>query len=193
MALMGASNAAVLFLPLIGTRGYGFSPIAGGYFGGVMAISWTLAALVTASIVRGRSRRSLIVAGPILMACGLGLESVALAMDVPALMVCAMVPIGFGIGGAWAHLGSLLMETAVPDERDLASACITTTQLIAGALGSAVAGTLANLAGLAAAITAGNTTDIVLAGHCLFLIYTVVPLLGIVTARRAIKPAWRDS
>jgi hypothetical protein len=73
MALMGGSTAAVLFLPLIATRAFGVPPIAGGYFGGVMAISWTLAALTTASVVAGGSRRRLVVAGPSLMLCGLGL------------------------------------------------------------------------------------------------------------------------
>jgi MFS family permease len=193
MALMGCSNAAVLFLPLIASRAYGVSPIVGGYFGGVMAVCWTLAALATASVVKGRSRRRLVVAGPLLMLCGLALESIALATGVPALMVCAMIPLGVGIGGSWAHLGALLMETALPEERDLASACITTVQLIAGALGSAIAGTVANLAGLAEAVTAGDAMDIVRAGHWLFLIFAAVPMVGVVTAWRAIAPAWRDS
>jgi hypothetical protein len=85
------------------------------------------------------------------------------------------------------------METALPDERDLAGACITTTQLIAGALGSAVAGTVANLAGLAAAVIAGDLLDIVQAAHWLFLIFAAVPLVGVATAWRAIRPAWRES
>jgi len=193
MALMGGSTAAVLFLPLVTSRAYGLPAIASGYFGGVMAISWTLSALTTASVVVGRSRRRLVVAGPLLMLSGLGLESLALVTGAPALMICAMVPLGAGIGGCWAHLGSLLMETALPDERELASACITTTQLIAGALGSAVAGTVANLAGLAAAVTAGETLDIVRAAHWLFLVFAAVPLVGVATAWRAIRPAWRDS
>jgi len=193
MALMGGSTAAVLFLPLIATRAFGVPPIAGGYFGGVMAISWTLAALTTASVVAGRARRRLVVAGPLLMLCGLGLESIALAIGAPALMLLAMVPLGVGIGGAWAHLGALLMETALPDERDLAGACITTTQLIAGALGSAVAGTVANLAGLAAAVTAGDLLEIAQAAHWLFLTFAAVPLIGVLTAWRAIRTAWRDS
>ncbi len=193
MALMRGSTAAVLFLPLVASRAFGMPAIAGGYYSGVMAISWTLAALVTASVVAGSSRRRLVVAGPLLMLCGLGLESIALATGVPALMVCAMVPLGVGIGGAWAHLGALLIETALPAERDLASARITTTQLIAGALGSAVAGTVANLAGLAAAVIAGDLLDIVHAAHWLFLIFAAVPLVGVATAWRAIRPAWRDS
>ncbi len=193
MALMGGSITAALFLPLVASRAFGFPPIASGYFSGVMAISWTLAALATASVTAGQSRRRLVVAGPLLMLFGLGLESISLTMAAPVLMVFAMVPLGFGIGGSWAHLGALLMETALPDERDLASACITTAQLIAGALGSAVAGTVANLAGLAAAVTAGDAMEIVHAAHWLFLIFTVVPLVGVATAWRAIRPAWRDS
>jgi hypothetical protein len=193
VALMGGSTSAVLFLPLVASRAYGFPPIAGGYFGGVMAISWTLAALATAAVVAGRFRRGLVIAGPCLMLFGLGLESFALVIGSPPLMVFAMVPLGVGIGGAWAHLGALLMEVALPDERDLASACITTTQLIAGALGSAVAGTTANLAGLAVAAMAGDPTDIVRAAHWLFLVFAMIPLVGVATAWRAVRPAWRDS
>jgi predicted MFS family arabinose efflux permease len=193
MALMGGSLSAVLFLPLVASRAYGFPPVARGYFGGVMAISWTLAALATASVVVPRRRRAIAMVGPPLMLFGLGTESVALWNGSPWMMLFAMVPLGAGIGGAWAHLGALLMETALPAERDLAGACITTTQLIAGALGSAVAGTVANLAGLAAAATAGEPTGIVRAAHWLFLIFAMIPLIGTATAWRAVRHAWRNS
>jgi MFS family permease len=193
MALMGGSTSAVLFLPLVAVRAYGFPPIVGGYFAGLMAISWTLAALATAPVVAGRSRRGLVIAGPLLMLFGLSLEGIALGMGSPPLMVFAMVPLGVGIGGAWAHLGALLMETALPGERDLASACITTIQLIAGAIGSAVAGTTANLAGLAAAALAGEPLEIARAAHWLFLVFAGFPLIGVATAWRAVRPAWRDS
>jgi MFS family permease len=192
MALMGASLSAVLFLPLVASRAYGFPPIARGYFGGVMAISWTLAALATASFVEPRSRRAIVMTGPFLMLAGLATEAIAISNGSLWLMVFAMVPLGLGIGGAWAHLGALLMETALPAERDLASACITTTQLIAGALGSAVAGTIANLAGLAAAVTVEDRIGIVRAAIWLFVIFSVFPVMGVATARRAVKHAWRD-
>jgi MFS family permease len=187
MALMGASTSAVLYLPLVASRAYGFPPIAGGYFGGVMAMSWTLTALATASVADPRSRRMLVLAGPFLMLFGLVGESFALSTGWLPLMVSAMVPVGVGIGGAWAQLGALLMEVALPGERDLAGACISTTQLIAGALGSAVAGTVANLAGLAAAATAAETAGIVRSAQWLFLIFAVIPLIGAATAYLAAK------
>jgi MFS family permease len=191
MALMGGCLSAILFLPLIASRAYGFPPLARGYFGGVMAISWTLAALATASVTRPRTRRRIIIFGPLLMLTGLCAEAAALANDSLSMMMFAMIPLGAGIGGAWAHLGTLLMETALPAERDLASACITTMQLIAGAIGSAVAGTIANLAGLAAAAMSGETTAITRAAVWLFLFFALIPAIGTLTASRAVKHAWR--
>jgi hypothetical protein len=61
----------------------------------------------------------------------------------------ALVPVGGGIGIAWAHLGNLMMSHARPAERDVSSAFISTNQMIALAFGSAFAGTIANLAGFA--------------------------------------------
>jgi MFS family permease len=187
MALMAASTSAILYLPLVAARAYGFPPVAGGYFGGVMAISWTLTALLTASFASPNARRRLVVGGPFLLLFGLCAEALALSAGSLPLMVSAMVPIGAGIGGAWAQLGALLMETALPAERDLASACISTTQLIAGAVGSALAGAIANLAGLAAAVVAGDAIGIVRAAQCLFLVFAAIPLIGAATALRAVS------
>lgn len=190
MALMAASTTSVLYLPLVASRAYGFSPMAGGYFGGAMAISWTLTALATASVAEPRSRRRLVAGGPVLMFIGLSAECLALSTGSLPLMVSAMIPLGAGIGASWAQLGALLMETARPAERDLASALISTIQLIAGAIGSAVVGVVANLAGLAAAATEGDAVGIAQAAQWLFVVFSALPLVAIGTARRAGRNAW---
>jgi MFS family permease len=124
------------------------------------------------------------------MFIGLSAECLALSTGSLAVMISAMIPLGAGIGAAWAQLGALLMETALPAERDLASALISTIQLIAGAIGSAVAGVVANLAGLAAAATAGDAVGIAQAAQWLFLVFSALPLVAIGTARRAGRSAW---
>ena len=190
MALMAASTTSVLYLPLVASRAYGFSPMAGGYFGGAMAISWTLTALATASVAEPRPRRRLVIGGPVLMLSGLIAECLALSTGSLPVMILAMIPLGAGIGASWAQLGALLMETALPAERDLASALISTIQLIAGAIGSAVVGVVANLAGLATAATAGDAAGIAQAAQWLFLVFSALPLVAIGTARRAGRNAW---
>ena len=180
MALMGGSTAAVLFSPLVASRAYWMSSIFGSHIEVALIVSWTLSAPVGSCWAVANALR-------------VGLESIALVIGISALIVLAMVPFGVGIGVTWAHLGALLMESALPAERDLPSSCITATQLIAGAIGSAVAGTVANPAGLAAAVTAGEALDIVQAARWLFLIFAAVPLVGVTTPRRAIPPAWRIS
>ena len=89
--------------------------------------------------------------------------------------------LGTGIGVCWAHLGALLMAVAPAADRDVAGPFITTTQTLAAVFGSALAGMLANVAGLADAATpaALGTT-----AAWLFGVSTLVPLAATFTAWR---------
>jgi MFS family permease len=91
------------------------------------------------------------------------------------------VLLGTGIGMGWAHLGALLLSATPPDEHDIAGPFIATTQTLAAVFGSAVAGMIANLAGLADAVTTG---DVVTTRHWLFGILTVLPGAACATAWR---------
>jgi FtsH-binding integral membrane protein len=69
-------------------------------------------------------------------------------------------------------------------EQDLASASITTVQLFATALGAALAGMVANLAGLT---DPGGVAGTANAASWLFGVFALAPLLGILTARRVVR------
>ena len=94
--------------------------------------------------------------------------------------------VGFGIGIGWPHLLTRVLKAVGPEEQDIASASLTTLQLFATALGAALAGMIANLAGLA---EPGGTTGTSQAAHWLFGSFALMPALAIVMAKRALAAA----
>ncbi|MFN4090506.1 MAG: MFS transporter, partial [Alphaproteobacteria bacterium] len=102
-------------------------------------------------------------------------------MLAPTAAAFAMV--GTGIGLCWAHLGNLLILAARDGEHDLTASFISTTQLIALAFGAALAGTVANTAGLPSARTAADITP---AAAWLYGLFALAPALAFVAAGRAL-------
>jgi hypothetical protein len=60
----------------------------------------------------------------------------------------ALAGVGAGVGICWPHLLTRVLTLAAPGEGGTASAAITTVQLYGMATGAAVAGLVANAAGL---------------------------------------------
>lgn len=83
---------------------------------------------------------------------------VTLAVLIPAgseghwydlLPICiALAVIGFGVGLTWPHLLTGIFKQADTEDQNLASASVTMVQLFTTALGAALAGMVANMAGL---------------------------------------------
>ena len=183
MALIGGCTIAVVYVPYVITRVDLHSPITGGYLSSVLPVSWAAAALASASVTTWAHR--FIVSGPILVTLGLILTGWALTTGSLTFIAMALAPVGAGIGVAWAYLGSLLIEFAEPNERDIAAAFISTVNLISQAFGAALAGTIANIAGF------GNptlgSTGVVHAVFWLFLTISLFPAAALPFAIRAIR------
>ena len=152
LALLILTTSPCNFVALILRTGHGAAPIVGGYVGALLALSWTVASLLTAAVGRAGARATIVVA-PLLMLAGLLLHAWALAPGLMPAIVAAQLLVGAGIGLAWAHLGALLMRVTPAADRDLAGPFLSLTQTLAAAFGSAIAGLAANAAGLAAATT----------------------------------------
>jgi hypothetical protein len=164
----------------------GYPPIVGGYLSAIIALSWTSGAFLTAGAARERAARA-ILWGTALSAAGMGVTGLALIARSFAAVGLAQVLVGGGIGIAWAHLGNLMMAHGKETERDLSGAFISTNQLIAQAFASAFAGTVANVAGFAAA--APGSTAIVGAVACVFLTLGLVAAAAIPAAATALRLA----
>ncbi|MNL52344.1 putative multidrug-efflux transporter [compost metagenome] len=129
----------------------------------------------------------MVMAGPLLVLVGMVVLTV-LAPNVSAggwlelAPIClALAGIGMGVGLAWPHLLTRVIKAAIPSEQELAGASLTTVQLFSTAMGAALAGMVANAGGL---IDPGGTAGTASAARWLFGVFTLAPLLCLVTVRR---------
>ena len=183
MALVILAMAPCAFVAYLLHAGHGMPAIEGGYMSALIALAWTGVSLVTAGYQR-RGARATIILGPALMAAGLALDGWGLRTGAVPVVAAGQLLIGSGIGIGWAHLAALLMATAPAAERDAAGPFITTTQTLAAVFGSAIAGMVANLAGL------GQATDpqaIAGTAPILFGVLMIFPLAALVTAWQALR------
>ncbi len=132
---------------------WGLRPALAGSIGALMALSWSLSAVLVAG--RPRLRTGLARCGPALNAIGLLCLLIGLLSGSIAFVLLGQVIIGTGFGLCWATLSQVVMETAEPDDRDRATALVPTVQSAGYAIGAAVAGLVANSAGLPGALQAG--------------------------------------
>jgi MFS family permease len=188
MALIGGCTMAVVYVPYVVIRVGMHAPITGGYLSSVLPVAWAAAALGSASVSAWAHR--FIVSGPVLVTLGIILTGWALTTGSLVLIAVALAPVGAGIGAAWAYLGSLLIEFAEPNGRDVAAAFISIVNLISQAFGAALAGMIANIAGFGN--TALSSTGVVHAVFWLFLAISLFPAAAVPIALRVIGLSTRD-
>jgi MFS family permease len=139
--------------PLILKILFATNPLFSGFALGVEALAWSLATLAvsTASV---SADRVLIRSGA--TAVAIGAAGFAWAMPAGSLVgivLCALLQ-GVGFGLFWPAVVHRLVRHAKPCEQDLAAASPSTIQRIGYAVGTAVAGIVANLSGLAEGVSA---------------------------------------
>ncbi len=183
MALIGGCTIAVVYVPYVITRVDLYPPITGGYLSSVLPLAWAAAALASASVSRWQHR--FIVSGPVVVTLGLMLTGWAVTTHSLTFIAFALASVGAGIGAAWVYLGSLLIEFAGPDEKDIAAAFISVVNLISQAFGAALAGTIANIAGFGN--PALSSSGVVHAVLWLFLTMALFPAAALPAAVRAVQ------
>lgn len=157
--LFGVTTSLVtVFMPLVLHVLYGVSLLGAGYVTALLSLSWTVTALCSAGLL-GRQVRMAILFGPLLMLCGIiGLE--AYVVDGPLTMVGGFVSLtGAGIGVCFAHISSWSMAAARAEEGALTASSIPTIQSLGIAFGAALAGLLANTAGLAGGVSSATVAS----------------------------------
>lgn len=189
-APMGAIYAGVVLL-MIGTTTeifvpyflqllHGHSPLLAGYLTAAMAGGWSAGSLLSSGRSGAGADRMLRV-GPV--ACALGLAALAVLMPghglaagaETLLAAIALGTVGLGVGIGWPHLVTRVMSLAPAGQEGLASASITTVQLYGLAVGAAVAGLVANAAGLTAP---GGVAGARSAAFWLFASFALAPALA---------------
>lgn len=139
------------FIPLFAQQLADATPIVAGLLGAVLSLGWTLAQLFSVAAAE-RTARILVRTGPVLLTAGLaayGLLQVdgARWLHLTVWAVLLFVA-GAGIGLAFPHLSVAAMRAGEDEaEGAKAAAAVSTTQLIAFTLTSALAGNLLALGG----------------------------------------------
>ncbi|WP_340613306.1 MFS transporter [Xenorhabdus thailandensis] len=187
MSLLVIGMTTEIFVPYFMQTIHGYQPLIAGYATALMAAGWTVGSLFSS----GRSSQviqQLVRFGPILVV--LALIALSVIMPLPSLfsptagfifMCIALATVGLGIGATWPHLLTQVFTSAPEGQEDLASTSITTVQLFATAIGSALAGIVANLAGFT---DPGGLEGTQSAAVWLFAIFAIAPVIAAFVVRR---------
>jgi len=172
-----AFGGAEIYLPLFLQELHGLSSLPAGYLATFMSMSWTAGLLLSAGL-HPRYLPTILTASPLLALLGMGFLVVLLPLGdggqssnfVLYPLAFALALIGVGMGIAWPHLLSLVLQWSKRQESDLAGTSLTSIQLFSAAFSAAFAGTIANMAGLDQAMnvtgnTVGNEIGSEIGGH----------------------------
>lgn len=191
VALLLIGCTTEIFVPYFLQTLHGHTPLAAGYLTAAMAGGWSLGSLLSAGQASAGAAR-LLRLGPALGTASLLALAVLVPVDLglaPAMrtLFCslALAGVGAGVGIGWPHLLTRVLTLAPAGEEGMASAAITTVQLYGMAVGAAVAGLVANAAGLA---NPGGVAGAQSAAAWLFASFAVAPALAMLLARRITGP-----
>ena len=182
-----ATYGFTIFGPLLLQILEGVSPITAGYIVAFEALSWTIAALLTANLPVALVPVA-IVAGPLMTLIGLAGIALFLGAGELPLLILSVFLSGAGVGTCWAFVCQAIMAGARPGEGDVAAGAIPTVQMIGAAVGSAVAGMIANAAGFADGMTVESARDVALwvhGGFVAVVLVTALMAIRLVTLGRA--------
>jgi MFS family permease len=175
-----ATTPGGVFIALLVQVLHGVSPAVAGYLYAGQALSWTIAALLSARLAGHRVRVALVL-GPALTAAGFAGLFTTIASGPVAAIAASVALVGGGIGTCWAHIGTVVLASGRHDEGAVTAAMIPSTQLFAVALGSALSGVIASAAGLS---DGASKPVAALAGAWLFGSFVLAPLGALVIASR---------
>ncbi len=188
MGLLTIGMTSEIFVPYFLQTLHGQSPLLSGYIAALMAFGWT-AAEILSSGWKAKGIRFAIVNGPIGVLIGLIILAVTMPLQgrgdsILISFICiGLVLVGFGIGLGWPHLLTKVLQVTAGEDQETAASSITTVQLFAAALGSALAGMLVNLAGL----NEGSIESTSNAAFWLFAIFSLSPIFALITAIRSAR------
>lgn len=175
-----------IFMPIFLQSLHGLDPLSSGYMVAGGSFGWTAISLMVAGFASPATDR-LLVAGPVMMAAGLLGIALLLPIEPAVIVFPAIFMVGAGIGSCWAFIAQRVMAGARQGEEDVAASSIATVQQTGFALGAAVAGLVANAAGLSAGL---NRMDV---GQAAFWVPTCFVLAAFVAAALGMRLARRQA
>ena len=165
LAFHGMTQTSVtLFLPLLLQVVHGVSPVFINFLSIVISLGWSIGTFSVSGWSGARERIALC-SGPLIALTGLvGLTLIALLPGLVMLTACGFV-MGIGIGVYNVHLVARAMGTAAQGEQRSTASALTSVRSLGTAFGAAIAGVVANAAGL------GDARDPEAVGHAVTMVY----------------------
>ena len=177
-ALTAASMPFGIYTPPILQQMNGLTPVEAGYVVGGFALFWTAATFAVSNIEDGREGWA-IIAGAALIAAGVVLQALALPSLVLWFIILSGIVMGTGFGMCSPLINRRAINHLSPEEEAIGSAALMTTRQIGGAVGAALAGTIANRAGFGAGLA---DTSAMATANTVFWVMLPLGVLGLAAA-----------
>jgi MFS family permease len=182
MIMTGAFSIATcsfaIYGPLILTTLHNIPVLTTGYVIAAESISWSILSILVAN-ARPQYERLIIVSGAIMIAAGIAGFAWTVPMgSIPLILFCALLQ-GGGFGIAWPFVTRIIVASAAPEDRTVASSAVPTLQRIGYAVGAATTGIVANASGFADGLSAATAAHV---AAWLFLAFIPLGVLGAVAA-----------
>lgn len=180
---------APLFLQTLHHQG----PLIAGYLSALMAVGWSFGSFTGAGASKRNTRR-LLVTSPVLALAAILFLTWWMPRNIHGGMIdilpiaLAFIFVGGGVGMAWPHLLAGILRATPQSEQGVASASLTTVQLYTTAVAAAVAGTIANAAGLTSPDGASGIQN---AAFWVFAVFSAVPFGCIFLSHQILKNSQR--
>jgi MFS family permease len=124
------------------------------------------------------------VGGPALTVCGLAGIAVSIGSASIGVLIALTVLVGMGVGFAMAHLMSWTILLATPGEESITASSIHTVRSLGFAIAAAIAGLIANIAGLGGGVSVSTVVAAVSGVAGIFALAPIaVVLLGVLLIR----------
>lgn len=185
MALLGISVQTEVFVPYFLQMIHGITPLLSGYLAALVGAGWSFSAIISSSQPSGIAQRLMRIGPAInftaIIVLGLLISNYLLLPYGQVIIIClALFFTGAGIGMAWPHYLTRVLQVSQGEEAQKAATSITTIQLFSTAVGAAISGTVVNMAGLT---NPGGIAGAQNAAHWLFIVFSITPLIAFITAK----------
>ena len=161
LLLMSASHSVgSVYLALMIHAVFGFRPAVVGYIIVLMALSWSVVAIVASRAVARPARHLLMRSGPLFQLAGFALLAAALGLQWSWLLVAGQLAIGTGFGVAWAGVNEAAMAAAPAEDRDRTGSLLPTVSTAGYAIGASLAGMITTAAGLVPRLATGEIGEV---------------------------------
>src|SRR5438270_399598 len=155
LSLHGMTQTSVtLFLPLLLQVVHQVSPVVINFLSIVISMGWTTGTF-TVSGWSGKRERLALASGPVIATTGLACLTAVALLPGLALMTLSAFVMGIGIGVYNVHLVARAMDSVTSHEYRSTASALASVRSIGTAFGAAIAGVVANVAGLGEATEPG--------------------------------------